>query len=156
MSTKSWKSYEDVTRQLLTDIRQYLDLERVQGKQKVKGQITGIDWEVDAIGYEVGTEQLVLVECKKRSGSKISQETIGGFAYRIQDTGAERGILVTTIGIQEGAKKVANAAKITEIRLDINSTDENYIAQIANAFFAKLSIKAIGKVDLNYEVKRAK
>ena len=139
MSTKSWKSYEDVTRQLLKDVREHLGLEKIEGKQKVKGQITGTEWEIEAVAYEVGTGKMVLVECKKRSTAKIPQETIGGFAYRIQDTGAEGGILVTTLGLQEEAQKVARAAKITEVRLDPNATSESYIAQIANNFFLKFT-----------------
>jgi Holliday junction resolvase len=134
---KTWEKYEEVTKQLLTDIRDFLGLTRIEGKQKVKGQKSGTEWQIDVVAYDATDEKLILVECKQRLKSKLPQESLGGLAYRIEDTGAGGGIIVTTIGLQEGAQKVAKAEKITEIKLDPDSTGDNYIAQITNQIFAK-------------------
>jgi predicted helicase len=136
---RKWETYEEVARQLISDVRDYLKLGRIEEKQKVKGYITNTEWEVDVVAYNVDDGKLVLVECKHKSKSTLSQESLAGFAYRIKDTNADHGIIVTTIGLQEGAEKIAKAEKITLIRLDYNSTSENYIAQIANQIFIKMT-----------------
>ena len=114
---------------------------QIEGKQKVRGNISGTEWEVDVIVYDATDEKLILVECKQRQYSTLPQESLAGFAYRVKDTGAYRGIVVTTIGLQDGAKKVAVAEKITEIKLNYTSTSENYIAQITNKIFIKRTEK---------------
>lgn len=43
------------------------------------------------------------------------------------DTGTGSGILVSPRGLQEGAKYVADAAKIIEVILDQNSTTTDYL-----------------------------
>jgi len=136
---KRWKTYEEITKHIINDIRKHLGLNRVEEKQRRKGLNSNTDWEIDAVAYDDKSEGLVLIECRFRSKSKINQEAIAGLAYRIKDTGAERGIIVTTIGLQEGAKKVAKAEKIAELKIDPNSTDENYIASLANIIFAKFT-----------------
>lgn len=136
-SVKNWEKYEDVTKQLLSDVREHLGLGRIEGKQKVRGNISGTKWEIDVVAYDATGEKLILVECRQRQYSTLSQESLAGFAYRVKDTGAYQGIVVTTIGLQDGAKKVAEAEKITEIKLDYTSTSENYIAQITNKIFIK-------------------
>jgi len=138
-SVKNWKNYEDVTKQILSDVRDCLGLGRIEGKQKVRGKISGAKWEVDLVAYGATDEKLILVECKQRSNSKLRQSDLAKLAYTIEDTGADRGIIVTTIGLQDGAKKIAGAEKITEMRVDPTSTSENYIAQITNQIFGKRS-----------------
>jgi len=133
---KKWETYEEVTKQLLSDVRDYLGLSRVEEKQKVRG-LSETEWEVDVLAYNVDGGKLVLVECKHRSKAVIPQDSLAGFAYKIKDTNADHGIIVTTIGLQEGADKIAKAEKITVIKLDYNSTSDNYIAQIANQIFVK-------------------
>ena len=87
------------------------------------------------------SDVIILIECKQRIKTALSQETLAGFAYRIRDTNANQGIIVTTIGLQEGAKRIVNASKIAAIKLDYNSTSEDYIAQIANKIFVKKTEK---------------
>lgn len=152
-SQKRWEKYEEVTKQLLNDVRDYLGLDRIEGKQKVKGNISGIEWEVDVVAYNIDDDKFVLVECRQRSKSTLSQESLAGFAYKIKDTNADYGIIVTTIGLQEGAKKVAKAEKITEIKLDYNSTSENYIAQITNQIFVKITDKIVLSDSIEIEVR---
>jgi len=79
----------------------------VEEKQKVKG-LSETEWEVDVLAYNVDGGKLVLVECKHRSKAALPQDSLAGFAYKIKDTNADHGIIVTTIGLQEGADKIAN------------------------------------------------
>ncbi|OBQ17652.1 MAG: hypothetical protein AN488_18305 [Anabaena sp. WA113] len=136
---KKWETYEEVTRQLLQDIKYYLGISHVESKQKIQGQ-SGTKWEVDVIAYDNNTGKTILVECKNWK-STVSQETLGGFGYRIKNTDSEGGIIVTRIGLQKGAKKVAEYEKITVITLTIGITDydDDYIAKLSNQIFIKLS-----------------
>ena len=135
-SEKRWETYEEVTKQLLNDVRDYFGLSRAEEKQKVKG-LSEAEWEVDVVAYNVDGGKLVLVECKHRSKAALSQDSLAGFAYKIKDAKADHGIIVTTIGLQEGAYKIAKSEGITVIKLDYNSTSDNYIAQITNQIFVK-------------------
>ncbi len=150
-SKRGWEIYEDATTDLLNNIRDQLGLRKIGTKQKVKGK-SGTEWEVDVVVYNADDGRLVLVECKRRSKSTLPQKTLAELAYKIDDTDAARGIIVTTIGLQEGAKKIAKAEKITEIKLDLNATTENYIAQIANQIFIKNTDKLAVKEHLEIEV----
>ncbi|GAX38799.1 restriction endonuclease [Nodularia sp. NIES-3585] len=136
---KKWKIYEEVTKQLLQDIKYFVGISHVESKQKIQGQ-SGTKWEVDVIAYDNNTGKTILVECKNWKNT-VSQETLGGFAYRIKDTDSEGGIIVTTIGLQEGASKIAQHEKITEIKLTIEITDydDDYIAKLSNQIFIKLT-----------------
>jgi predicted helicase len=136
MSKKKLQSdnYEDLTRQILNDerVRPDLGLARVEPyKHNFPGKRTGTSWEVDAFGYDLDGG-LILIECKYYGTRKLNQNQLGGFAYTIQDTGAKRGIVVTTLGLQDGAIKVAKAENITLIRLDYSSNDENFTVHIVN------------------------
>jgi hypothetical protein len=128
-----WRKYEDYTTQILNDerVHQYIedyfglyDL-KVKPKDKLDGKKTGTKWEVDAYGYDINN-QLTLIECKHYKSRFVEQNTIAAFAYIIQDIGARRGIIVTTLGLQSGAIKVAQAESIGLIQLHRNSTDSNF------------------------------
>jgi hypothetical protein len=53
----------------------------------------------------------LFVECKEYA-RKVGVEEVMEFAYRLRDTGAGHGLLVTTNGFQEGAVSMARAEKI--------------------------------------------
>lgn len=52
---------------------------------------------------------------------------MGGLAYRIIDTGAKGGIVVSPLGLQAGAAKIAQAENIYNVTLDENSTRAEYV-----------------------------
>lgn len=52
---------------------------------------------------------------------------MGTLAWSIQDTGASGGILVSPIGLQAGARKVAARAGIHEVILRQDSTTTDYM-----------------------------
>lgn len=135
---KAWENYEEVAVHLLNRLADHLGLDQVEGKQKVEGE-SGTSWEIDGKGVQVGDEGFVVLECRRYPSSRVTQEEVGGLAFRISDTGAQGGIIVTPIGLQEGAKKVAAHAGVEEVRLDANSTDEDYVLSFLNRVFAGVS-----------------
>jgi hypothetical protein len=95
-------------------------LVRVEGKQKILGSSTGTEWEIEGKGVTTRDKEFVIVECRRYTTSRLKQECVGALAYRISDTGASGGILVTPIGLQEGAKMVAACENIVTVILDEN------------------------------------
>lgn len=80
-------------------------LDSIEGKQKLVGRDTGTEWEIDAKGVVEGGDGIVLIECRRYTTSKQNQEKIAAIAYRIYDTKAKGGIMVSPPGLQAGAKK---------------------------------------------------
>jgi CYTH domain-containing protein len=127
-----WKKYEEYTRAILNNetVQKYfkehfnlLDI-KVKSKEKFAGT-SGAVWEIDAYGYD--NNELILIECKHyKNNARVDQNIIAAFAYIIKDVGAKSGIIVTTSGLQSGAKKVADAENIRLIEIHQNSTDENF------------------------------
>ncbi len=96
---------------------------------------TGTLWEIDATAYLESTGGKILVECRRHTTSKIDQEQVGGLVFRIEDTGAEGGLVVAPIGYQEGARVVAKAKKVTLATLNADATEEGYILKVAEKIF---------------------
>ena len=128
---KAWETYEEVAVYLLDQVgdRLGLDFERVEGKQHIYGSRSGAKWEIDGKGVKVGDEGFVIIECRRYTKSRQKQEQAAGLAYRIIDTGADGGILVSPLGFQEGARKIADAEGIQEVFMDENSTRGDYMVK---------------------------
>ncbi len=124
----TWKSYEDIATFVLNQCAHEFGLGNFDGKQMIEGA-SGTDWEVDARGWSKDGSTFFNVECKKHIGTRISQALTGSLAYSITDTGATGGFLVSPEGLQSGAKKVAAAAGIHEIKLDPASTTSAYFGE---------------------------
>jgi len=127
-----WKSYEEVAEYLLNQFADEFGISRVEGKQVVKGRQSGTQWEIDAKGVREGKEGFIIVECRRYVKSKQSQEKLASLAYRIIDTGAEGGILVSPLGLQKGAQKIAASSNIIDVRLNPNSTVQDFAMQFLN------------------------
>lgn len=129
MSEKSrtWQSYEEVAAYLLDQIATEFGLQRFEGKQIVPGKRSHTKWEIDAKGVSDNNEIFFIVECRRYTTSRQNQDRIGSLAYRIIDTGAQGGILVSPLGLQEGAAKIAQAENIYSVILDANSTITEYV-----------------------------
>ena len=69
-------------------------------------------------------------------------------AYRIHDTGADGGILVTPLPLQEGAKKIAALNNIVSVTLAADSTPENFVI----AFFDKLHLGLTENIQITESV----
>lgn len=140
MTTSKWKNYEEVAVYLLNKLTEHFGVGRFEGKQCIPGA-SGTEWEIDAKGCADGSNRIIVVECKRHTKNGISQALTGALAWVIQDVGAEGGILVSPIGLQEGAKKVAAGSKIIEVVLDQNSTTTDYFLSFLNQIHIGISDK---------------
>ncbi|MHC5718808.1 MAG: hypothetical protein ACYTX0_43775 [Nostoc sp.] len=52
--------------------------------------------------------------------------------YIIKDVEAQRGIFVTTLGLQSGAIKVAKTENIGLLKVDYNSTDKKFVVDFSS------------------------
>lgn len=131
----SWKSYENIALYLLNKFASDFGLSRVEGKQSVLGNKSGTNWEIDAKGFREGNNAIVIVECRRFTTSKQCQEKLASLAYRISDTGADGGIIVSHLGLQSGAQLVANAENIINVKLDKDSKPTEFSMQFLNKIF---------------------
>jgi hypothetical protein len=138
---KSWLTYEEVAAYLLNRFAKEFGLKFVEGKQKILGSIT--TWEIDAKGVP-GDEGFFIVECR-RCKKKQTQAQVGGLAFSIIDTGAAGGIIVSPVGLQKGAQKIATAKNIVSVRLTADSTPTEFAIQFLN----KLCLGIRGKATAN-------
>ena len=129
---QGWQSYEQVAVEIMNKIAALLGLKRVEGKQSVYGSRSGTPWEIDGKGVKVGDEGFVIIECRRYSTSRQKQEQVGALAYRIIDTGASGAILVSPLGFQSGAKKVADAENIQEFFMGPDNTSDAYVVSFLN------------------------
>lgn len=130
MQEKAWQSYEQVAAYVLKQLRERLGLSDIEGKQTVLGEKTGTEWEIDAKGIRESDNTFLIIECRRHTKSRLSQEQVAAIAYRISDIGAAGGITVSPLPLQQGAELVAKAEKIKHVQLDPDSTYERWKAQI--------------------------
>lgn len=150
-----WRTYEEVATFLLNEMAAEFGLEKVEGKQKELGLISNTEWEIDAKGFLEQEQKFVIVECRRYTKSRLNQESLAALAYRIDDTRASGGIIVTPLGLQEGAKKLANATNIISVILDADSSSNDYVMRFLDqikvgmsgeiGFTSSLGIKKISK-----------
>lgn len=138
MVTKKWESYEEVAQYLLNQFAENFGLGTVEGKQIIPGQ-SGTNWEIDAKGLKTEGEGFLIVECRRYTTSRLSQESVGAIAYRIKDTGAGGGIVVSPLELQKGAQKVAENEGIQHVILDPKSTTTDYMLKFLNQIFVGIS-----------------
>jgi hypothetical protein len=138
VAVPNWTKYEEVAAYLLNQFADEFGLDRVEGKQKVHGDRSDIDWEIDAKGVKTDDGGFMIVECRRYTKSRQTQEQMGGLAYRILDSGAEGAIVVSPLGLQSGAEKVAQAENIFDVRL----TPESTVDQFALEFLKKFIVGA--------------
>ncbi|MBL8415280.1 MAG: hypothetical protein JNM42_12655 [Propionivibrio sp.] len=135
MADSKWQTYEEVAAYLLGNFSEHFGLSRVEGKQSIPGVRSGTDWTIDAKGICQGTEAFVIIECRRHTTSKQDQEQLDGLAYRIIDTCAQAGILVSPLGFQSGAEKVAQSEGIVHVELHEDSTPTEFAMRFLNKIF---------------------
>jgi len=150
-----WRTYEEVAAYLLNDFAEHFGLLRVEGKQSVPGLRSGTHWTIDAKGISRGAEAFVIIECRRHTASKEDQEQLGGLAYRIIDTGAGGGIMVSPLGFQSGAEKVAQAEGIAHVELHPDSTPTEFTMQFLNQIFVGFHERCHISVHFEAELRRA-
>jgi hypothetical protein len=152
---KAWETYEEVSTYLLNQIAAEFGLRNFEGKQRIVGKKSGTEWQIDAKGIGEGNEVFFIVECRRYRKAKQNQEKLGGLAYRIIDTGANGGIIVSPLGIQEGAVKIAQAENIYSVLLDENSTRSEYVLRflekirVGKHLEGKVSFKSSLSIQVN-------
>jgi len=130
---QGWQSYQEVAAYLLNHFAKEFGLTRVEGKQTVHGFKSGTDWEIDAKGVREGPNQgFVIIECRRYTSSRQNQEKLGSLAYRILDTGASGGVIVSVLGLQEGAAKIRAAEDIIDVQLNANCTPDEFALKFLN------------------------
>ena len=149
---KAWETYQDVANYLLEKLSETLGLGLacVEGRQKLVGDVT--EWDVEGKGVRVEDGSIIVIECRRYTTSRPNQEAMGGFAYRIGDIGAAGGIMVSPLGVQEGAKKIANREGIKTVRLDADSTTTDFMVEFLEKVVAGRSAKLGGTGTLTAKV----
>ena len=136
-----WEAYEQVAAELLNQFPTDFGLDRVEGKQKLPGLKSGTTWEIDAKGVRDSDGAIFVVECRRYPDRKVSQDAMAGLAYRIQDIGAEGGILVSPLELQSGARSIAEAEEIVEVQLEPNSTPRDFAMRFFGRLMAGASVE---------------
>src|SRR5271165_66258 len=106
LQPQSWKNYEELARHVISYFADIIGITAVEAKQQLQGR-SGTRWEIDAKGVCTDGKGFLVIECKERSTSRLDQGTIGTLAFIVQDVGATGAVIVTSIGLQGGAEKVA-------------------------------------------------
>jgi hypothetical protein len=78
-----------------------------------------------------------------------------GFAYRVLDTGADGMILVSPMGFQEGAAKIAAAENILSVELDENSTPTDFALKFLNKLYLGITMTARSSMTVVPRLRRA-
>jgi restriction endonuclease len=110
-------------------------LTRARSGQEIATRSSGTNWEIEAKGIKIDDEGIIVIECRQYTKSKLSQEQLGGLAFRIKDTGAQGGIIVSPLELQKGAKLVAAHENITHVTLAPESTTTEYVMKFLNKIF---------------------
>ena len=152
---RAWRSYEELAEYLLNRMAKEFGFERVEGKQEIQGKRSGTSWEIDAKGIIEGSEGFFIVECRRYTQSRQNQEKAGGLAYRVLDSGADGAILVSPMGLQEGAQKIAAAENIICVLLPANSTATDFVIQFFNKICIGMTMKAEAKMSVTPRLVRA-
>ena len=107
--SKASDAYEKFTQQVIKELVGV----KVHHKKTYTGRVSQRDIIVDvSFNYSVlGSDLLFLVECKCYN-YKISVDEVEEFHSKIDDIGAHKGIMVTTLGYQSGAIKTAKGRGI--------------------------------------------
>jgi hypothetical protein len=135
MTSKSWRNYEELARCVVRHFSDQLGISEIEGKQRLVGA-TGTKWEIDAKGVTSEGTGFLVIECKQRSKKRLSQATVGALAFTVQDLGAQGAVIVTSIGLQEGAEKVAKHCDFKIVFLPRESTFEEFVAKCGNLILA--------------------
>jgi hypothetical protein len=146
---KVWEYYEKVGTFLLNKMAREFGLKYVESKQEIVGKISCEKWEIDAKGIRENKKAFIIIEFRRYTTRRISKKDTGGFAYTIRDLGGEGGILVSPLGLQKGAKKIAKSANIIEVKMDENSTTLDYILR----FLDKIKVGRHGKLNFKGSLK---
>lgn len=133
-TTQTWQNYEEVARAVLHDLGSHLGIADVTGYKDLSGN-SGTSWRVEGTATRTDDGGLLIIECRRHTTRGLSQESLGGLAFRIIDTNGAGGIIVTPLALQSGADLIAESQNIVHVKLEPWSTSENYLAELMGTHF---------------------
>jgi hypothetical protein len=133
-SAPTWKSYEEVSRHILTALRTQLGIDDVTADNDLPGR-SGTSWRVEGKATIASGEGFLIVECRRHTTKGLSQEQVAGLAFRVKDTGADGAVLVTPLPLQKGAALVAASANVVHVEVAPWSTSERFLAKFMGSTF---------------------
>lgn len=135
---KPWIVYEEAAARVVSDMRKEFGVIDVTGKRKFDGY-DGATYELDAVAWTDDAGSFLLVEAKHQ-GRRLPQDTINSILYKVQKVGATGAILVAPMPLQSGAQKAADFENLAHIRLSMDSTAQDYLAEYLGKRFLGTSI----------------
>jgi hypothetical protein len=137
-SQEIWRTYEDASKQLLKDIKTQLLFDEVaEGNDGIK-ESWRAGLEMNVIALRVGVEGLIKAECNRWKYPAALGGNLAKFYYTIKYSNESDDIIITPVDLHSGANMTAKAEKITEIKIDLSSSNENFIAGMVSHVFAKV------------------
>jgi hypothetical protein len=115
-----------------------LGISEVEAKQRLIGA-DGEKWEIDARGVKVDEGGFFVVECRQRSTARLKKDDIAALAFKVNMVGAQGAVIVTSIGLQKGAEKVAKYQDFKMVFLPKEGTFEEFFARCGDRLFQKLT-----------------
>lgn len=110
------KQFEMEIEKFLRDMGAHLSQFQVQRLEKIEGSDGEYEIDVTARFEALGTDFLVLVECKHYK-SAVKREVVQVLRDKIQAIGAQKGIIFSTAYFQRGAINYAKAHRIALVQV---------------------------------------
>lgn len=128
-SNTKWKEYEWLITNIYHDKLSSHDA-FVVFDRKIKGRISGRLRQTDIAVYKNGKLKTI-IDCKLRRRRKVGIKTVEEFLGLLDDTDANSGIIVSTLGFTEGAeKRVSNLNNVSLETVDWESAYEEYVSDL--------------------------
>jgi len=137
---QAWEIFERTVRSVVTRHRDFFGLEHVEpGVTKVRGK-SGYEWNIDVAGTKSGSHRTVIFEVRRRK-KNVEPAEMAALAYQIQDTGSEKGYVVTKLdrGPSKGAGLIAESEQIAHIEVAADSTPEIYLMKCLKDWFVGIA-----------------
>jgi len=112
-------TYELLVKQIYERLLHLEENVVVHHRRRYRGKRSGQDYEVD-LSFEftrAAVAFLVLVECKFYA-KKVEVGDAIEFAFKVQDIGAQKGILVSTVGFQRGVFNIARSSAMALVKVN--------------------------------------
>ena len=129
MNAKTFQDYETFVQRVVESL---VGVDVFHAKA-YEGRITGRKIKVDVsfmLRIAGGADLLVLVECKNYN-HRVPVDDVEEFHSKIDDIGAQKGILITTVGFQNGTIKAARGRRIA-LALLTRESQSGEISYIVN------------------------
>ena len=136
------------SQELLNRFATDFGLDRVEGTQSIAGLRSSTTWTIDAKGILENGQGILIIECRQSRRKKQVQEQAAALAYRILDTGAEGAIIVSPLGLQIGAQKIASAEGIIQVHLNPDNTSEEFAMRFLNRLYVSI-VERVNATDMS-------